>query len=812
MQSPEHGSSTPDPLQSVPAASPTISLAKRRQNVDDIMPLSGSEADLRRSVSGRHANPSVASLYASTLTPPGSRSASPAGRGSPGRSSPGGRPTSLPATGGMFARSLVDLPCADNPGDPLNLLLRAFVPHVAVCASTDTDELIRDKGFNLGFWELLRPFGEQVQGKVTVRDSIGGSRAWSDCSIRFVRLGEDVSQADVPLSASRMPAEQGGSNGSSTTSESPGSISSREAKRLVEVEGVVSRHLRFAENSFLGLGQPNTPTNQEMDIDVASPYYSLYLRRLLSGMPVERHETFGHPVACVIAISSRNPSPIEALRALYKETSEGRSKVPDWVSPNYLRYYVLVHDEDNGDISQSMALFEQMKRNFGLHCHLLRIRGAQSAETDDDSIALPRSEWLAPGEELAELQRSEAEEDYASHIKYIFETDATAIKTFVREMVIQSIIPTMERNVSLWNDQVASKRKGIGGRFMSMSKRWTGFGGGSKSAPSGSNYSGGFYHPDTPEATLRRLADYAFMLRDWKLAQSTYGLLKTDFESDHAWRHHAAANEMGALALLIMAQTKTHTPAKVLNSAGDMLGDATYSYLTRCGAPYGALRCTALGIEMLRLRGGAAIDVATRLGLRLMEKTPRLLGVVGDALFRERQAVLCATRPGLGVMGIGTWRRRSALWSVLAAETWLAQSKFIQAQRCLNEARVMYSMLQSDDGIARFAAASEFMAELNHRLKEGLAAASAAGQGGQDGEPGNSDDADDSEVAANLDEVEVLAADENEVPNRRRSRRQSLIAGSGGSAGPPIETAPLRALSSVDDGGNDGNSPKGDFG
>lgn len=806
MQSPEDGPSTTSPLQSLPVASSTLSLPERRQNIDDMMSLSSPEADPRRSGSGKRANPSVASLYASTLTPPGSRSASPAPRSSSTRTN------TLPVMGGMFAKSLVDSPAAENPGDPLNLLLRAFVPHVAVCASADTDALVRDKGFERGLWELLRPFGEQVQGKVTVRDSVGGSRAWDDCSVRFVRLGEDVSQAGLAVGGLKSPTDQPGINGSSTTPESLVRTTGREAERLAEVEAVVGRHLRFAEDSFLGLGQPNTPTKQEMDIEAASPYYSLYLRRLLSGMPVVRHETFSHPVACVVAISSRNPSPIDALRTLYKETTEGQGKVPDWVSPNYLRYYVLVHDEEDGDIAQSMALFEQMKRNFGLHCHLLRIRGTHSAETDDDSVALPRSEWLAPNEELAELQQSEAAEDYEDNTRYIFETDAAAIRTFVREMVIQSIIPTMERNVSLWNDQVASKRKGLGGRFMSMSKRWTGFGSGSKSVASGSNYNDGYYGPDTPEATLRRLADYAFMLRDWKLAQSTYGLLRTDFEGDHAWRHHAAANEMGALALLLMAQTKTHTPAKIIDSAADMLRDATYSYLTRCGAPYGALRCTALGMEMLRLRGGPAIDVATRLGLRLMETTPRLLGTVGDALFRERQAVLSASRPGIGVMGIGTWRRKSALWSVLAAEAWLGQSKFIQAQRCLNEARVMYSMLQCDDGIARFSMASEFMAELNHRLKEGLAAAAATSTTGQGGEDGMEGEFEGSGGAEHADEVEVLAGDENDVQNRRRSRRQSLIASSGGAAGPPIETAPLRSLSRVEDEGSMGNSPNNDFG
>ncbi len=67
----------------------------------------------------------------------------------------------------------------------------------------------------------------------------------------------------------------------------------------------------------MGVTSPTTPTRPALDKDATSPYYALYLRRLLSGISVACHETFAHPVAAVIAISSRNPSPIEALGKLY---------------------------------------------------------------------------------------------------------------------------------------------------------------------------------------------------------------------------------------------------------------------------------------------------------------------------------------------------------------------------------------------------------------------------------------------------------------------------------------------------------------
>ena len=143
-------------------------------------------------------------------------------------------------------------------------------------------------------------------------------------------------------------------------------------------------------------------------------------------------------------------------------------------------------------------------------------------------------------------------------------------------------------------------------------------------------------------------------------------------------------------------------------------------------------------------------------------------------------------------MNWGSWRRKSAFWSVLAADAWLNQTKFIQAQRCMNESRKMYSMLQSDDGMAGFALASDFMAGLQRRLKDGLTA-------------GESE----IETAAE-EEVEVLADEDTEKLSRRRSRRASLIV-AGVATGATLESAPLRRLSTTGDG-DENESPDKHFG
>ncbi|KAI8946713.1 ER-golgi trafficking TRAPP I complex 85 kDa subunit-domain-containing protein [Xylaria longipes] len=746
------------------AASALKSLkSKTRQSLGDAVPLSLSQSEV--SLPYRRSHPSAASLYASTFSPPGSRSQSPIGRPLSTRTTASSVFGASPNNGLALAAGV-----SDSPGDPLNLILRAFVPHVAIYTSEDTDILLSEKGFDRGLWELLRPFGERIQGKVIIRDSNGSSRTYEDYSLHFTRFGEGLAHPE-PISAGLRNPQGPRANGASEKQNEP-ARSPRGGTTIAEVEAVVDRHLTYAEGSFFGT--PHSPTNHRFGTDTPSPYYSLYLRRLLSGLPLTPHETFAHPVACVIAISSRNQAPIETLRRLYTDSSTGDKRLPNWVNGEFLRYYVLVHDEEKDDITRSMSLFDQMKRNLGLHCHLLRIRGTRSLATDDDSIPLPRCEWMSAAEELADLRTSEDSEGYEDLTKYIFESDATAIRTFIREMVMQSIIPTMERNVSLWNDQVASRRRGLAGRFVGLTRRW-GFGSNSRSSgpgsSSGSNYDSlGFYQSDTPEAIMRKLADYAFMLRDWKLAYSTYDILRGDFNNDKAWRYHAATNEMAALSLLVMPQNlSSKTRAETIDT---MFEAAYYSYLTRCSAPYGALRCLALGLELLRVRGGSSIDDAARWGIRLLES--KILGPVGDALIKERLAVCYASKEGIGTQAWGSRRRKSALWNVLGSETWLAQSKFIQAQRCLNEARKTYSDLSTDYGIDKFSHASAFMANIGQELNE------------------NMESADRAEEETLGDESEIVDEESEALGGNGRRRASSLVF-AGGAATANLESAPLRS-------------------
>lgn len=287
-------------------------------------------------------------------------------------------------------------------------IVRSFAPHIAILPSQDTEDFLAQKGFNGGLLQLLRPYGENVQGKVTIRDSNGASKSWEDYAVRFTRLKDGLEGPRAPDRTSLDSNSRTKNVNGYVDQYFPASSARLRTGGDIEfVEVSVSKHLSFYESQF-NAGEDDELL-QEMTADdastVASAFHLLYLRRLLSGLPVTPHETFSHPVACVVAVSSRNSDPVEALRQLQIETTTGDQRLPQWVNNDFLRYYVLLHDEGFDDLQRSMDLFEQMKRHFGVHCHLLKIKSTQAVPSDEDCVPLPTCEWLSAAEELVEIER-----------------------------------------------------------------------------------------------------------------------------------------------------------------------------------------------------------------------------------------------------------------------------------------------------------------------------------------------------------------------------------------------------------------------
>jgi hypothetical protein len=92
---------------------------------------------------------------------------------------------------------------------------------------------------------------------------------------------------------------------------------------------------------------------------------------------------------------------------------------------------------------------------------------------------------------------------------------------------------------------------------------------------------------NTPEAQMRKLADFAFMLQDYRFAASTYDVIRKDFQAEKAWRHFASSQEMYAVSLALTEPTRDVEPH---------FEQAVTAYLTKCGGTGPA--AASKGVEM----------------------------------------------------------------------------------------------------------------------------------------------------------------------------------------------------------------------
>ncbi|CRJ88461.1 hypothetical protein BN1723_001574 [Verticillium longisporum] len=155
-------------------------------------------------------------------------------------------------------------------------------------------------------------------------------------------------------------------------------------------------------------------------------------------------------------------------------------------------------------------------------------------------------------------------------------------------------------------------------------------------------------------------------------------------------------------------------------------------------------------------------------------------------------------KTGLGSVGWGNRTRKAAIWAVLAAEAWLLQGKYIQAQRSLNEAQRLYSEVPNQNGVSKFALAQEFVLGLQRQLDTRLEPAEPAGPDGQ----------------APEDEVEVLVDEESEPLQQQgtmRAKRGSVMARQGVNVLASLETAPLHEVVSPGEKREGDKSTQGGF-
>ena len=204
-------------------------------------------------------------------------------------------------------------------------------------ASLSETLLTAGKGLEGGLCALLRPYGESMHGKVIVREIIRGIKGWKEFGVRFIYSST--------LHQSSPSSGRWDSNPKSPSSP----FLSNPRVSLDPSQSVEPSIKQYQHSAHTKSEQSSTQQDAQRDVDDIlgrEPVltYQHYLCKILSSSPMVPYETFAHPVACIIYVSSYNAAPIDTLRQLYSQINPGYGCIPAWVSIEYLRYHVLIHD------------------------------------------------------------------------------------------------------------------------------------------------------------------------------------------------------------------------------------------------------------------------------------------------------------------------------------------------------------------------------------------------------------------------------------------------------------------------------------
>ncbi|XP_006650699.2 trafficking protein particle complex subunit 8 isoform X1 [Oryza brachyantha] len=298
-------------------------------------------------------------------------------------------------------------------------------------------------------------------------------------------------------------------------------------------------------------------------------------RALMRTLSFSEHETFDHPVACLLVVSSKDTEPISKFVDLFN-TNQLPSLLNEGVmDPQILKHYLILHDKQDGPQEIAINILAEMKSTLGLNdCKLLCINSSTEADgVDAEDSWLPYKSYGLHNQEGA---------------CWLNMDDLNEIKDFMQDLASNHIIPYMEQKIRVLNQQVATTRKGFRNQIKNLWWRKR------DDVPEASN--GPMYTFTSIESQIRVLGDYAFMLRDYELALSNYRLLSTDYKLDKAWKRFAGVQEMSGLCYFMLDQSRKDA---------EYCMDSAFSTYLRIGSSgkRNATRCGLWWAEMLKTKG-----------------------------------------------------------------------------------------------------------------------------------------------------------------------------------------------------------------
>lgn len=341
-------------------------------------------------------------------------------------------------------------------------------------------------------------------------------------------------------------------------------------------------------------------------------------------------ESFGHPIACILAVSSSNSSPISALTQLYQQSF---ANLPPHIAPDFLRCVWYIEDDKPSQGEDFDTVFSQ----FGPHCFKTSTSkfDETAIETANQSV-YPYMEKLVHNWQAANNGKSSNSGSFGfgKFLKKLVQSgpprpDFNLFFDVCKEMQPHVASIPAPRKPGLFNNSTPSS-----------------------TGPNSSNSNSYWI-----DMQVRRLADTALMLREYKLALSAYESLRKPFLNEQRWAERGAACEMVAVlgALLKM------------NDISSDVDNALYTYTSRVPLPGHFLRCVLL-VSACLVQNRDQLLAAGLLSNALLEVDP-VFGTGSEpaeaAMLMEQIAHAFENR---------NWQRKAELWHKLADSEWKRSS------------------------------------------------------------------------------------------------------------------------------------------
>jgi hypothetical protein len=204
------------------------------------------------------------------------------------------------------------------------------------------------------------------------------------------------------------------------------------------------------------------------------------------------HETFGHPVACVVVISSGCADAVMKMRETFEMIRQNiRSLFPEGLAPASLQaQFVLLHDDHEGPTQAALDKLRELQSSFGgQHCHLLKVNSLDLMQVHS----------------VTGLQT------------FLSEADWKSLDDFARHVAVSLVVPKLMETLSTSLKQLEARKKTFGDAIA------TWWGGAKKTAPAEELPPGNLkYAPSSVVVLYRKVADAAFLLQLYDLAYAQY--------------------------------------------------------------------------------------------------------------------------------------------------------------------------------------------------------------------------------------------------------------------------------------------------